>query len=102
MYEVRVWSEDGTLMGYAEIEDGSSIITFSDVDPHSGYAWDDVSICSGRYDAEAYAREWADGYADWCRETCPCGHEDGDCGVTHEHGISIEYCRGGWTTNAQG
>lgn len=98
-YEVRVWSEDGTLMGYAEVK--GTAIEYFDIPPESGYAWSDFTF-TAPYEAEAYAREWADGYADWCRETCPCGHEDGDCGVIHEHGISIEYCRGGWATNAQG
>lgn len=100
-YEVRVWYEDGTLMGVAEVEShpGKSIVSISEVDLSSGYAWADT-VHPSAWSAEDYAREWAKDYADWCRKNCPCGSADAaesDCGVMYEHGISIQYCRDGWT-----
>ena len=100
-YETRVWCEDGTLMGVAEVEShpGKSIVSISEADPSSGYAWADT-VHPSAWSSEDYAREWAEGYADWCRENCTCGTDD--CGVLSEHGISIQYCRDGWTVDETG
>lgn len=99
-YEVRVWCEDGTLMGVAMVDSGTRTVDITDAVPDSGYAWGEVPWNGDESEAEAYAREWADGYAEWCRDTCECGFTDAaesDCGVMFEHGISIQYVRDGWT-----
>lgn len=83
-------------MGCAEIDESNNMITWYDVDPSSGYAWSPMPI-EFLSDPEQYMREWAEDYADWCREYCTCG--TGDCGVMYEHGISIQYCRDGWTVD---
>lgn len=103
-FEVRVWCEDGTLMGYAMVYSDATIVAdngasfrVAEADENSGYYWFAGESQSFTHTdaAELYAREWAEGYADWCREYCTCG--TGDCGAMFEHGISIQYCRDGWT-----
>lgn len=93
-YEIRVWCENGDLVGYATvqrrpvvIESGYYSMTVQEAPSNSGYVWPAFGFAT--YDeAVAYAREWAEGLAQWTRETCVCF--DADCGVMSEHGISVQ------------
>lgn len=88
MREIRVWIEDGTLLGYAEIEAGGSFrVVVQDAPEESGYANWDYGFGT-RAEAESYAREWAKGLAEWAQETCGSGDED--CGVLEPHGVSVQ------------
>lgn len=101
-YEVRVWHEDDTLMGVAEVEPRGRLlwqVTFSEVGRDSGYAWP-VAGFSNEQTAESYARKWAEGYLEWLDEQCDCWANDMlSCGVMTRHGFSIQYCRDGFAVD---
>lgn len=96
-YEVRVWCEDGTLLGVATVEDTEFVV--DEVSPDSGYDWGPYEFSSPAV-AEEYARQWAESYVDCLQRTCDCG--ESDCGAIHPHGISIQYCRDGYTVDELG
>jgi hypothetical protein len=104
-YEVRVWLEDGTLLGVAEVivqDDDNTVVMFSEADQASGYLWEDQRFLRA-FTAERYAREWAESYADWLQRTCDCDWPYTEtCGIMSEHGISIQYSRDGYTVDELG
>lgn len=95
-YEVRVWCENGDLMGYATVE--GCLFMVADADRDSGYylfEGEPFEFMSPSQ-AESYAREWAQAYLEWLEETCACwdanDSESGHCGVMSDHGYSIQIC----------
>lgn len=95
-FEVRVWCEDATLIGYATVqrrqvivESGRYSMNVEDAPSNSGYLWPAFGF-ETRDAAESYAREWAEGLRDWAQEACGC--DDNDC--TH-----IQVCRDGYTVD---
>ncbi|MEU7148464.1 hypothetical protein AB0B15_10560 [Streptomyces sp. NPDC045456] len=85
-HEVRVWRETGDLVGLWEVEaEGPERVV---VAQREGYERDAVSIFTSLWTAWQYAQGCAELHATTLRQECECG--EGDCGVLHEHGISIQ------------
>ncbi|MFJ2814376.1 hypothetical protein [Streptomyces sp. NPDC087294] len=84
--EVRVWRENGDLMGLWEVEaqaTGRVLVT-----QRKGYERDAESRFTSLSSAWQYAQGCAQMHAQTLREECDCGEDD--CGVLHEHGISVQ------------
>ncbi|SNS50142.1 hypothetical protein [Actinacidiphila glaucinigra] len=89
-HEVRVWRENGDLMGHWEVEPvkgGTFLVT-----QREGYERDAESRFTSLWSAWQYAQGCAEMHAQMLREECAeSGYCDGDdCGVMHEHGISVQ------------
>ncbi|MGA5019267.1 hypothetical protein ACPCAA_17845 [Streptomyces griseoincarnatus] len=85
-HEVRVWHEGGDLVGLWEVEPvkgGTFLVT-----QREGYERDAESRFTSLWSAWQYAQGCAEMHAQSLRDECPC--DEGDCGVMHEHGISVQ------------
>ncbi|WKU46762.1 hypothetical protein Q3V23_23355 [Streptomyces sp. VNUA116] len=85
-HEVRVWRENGDLMGLWEVEaqaNGRVLVT-----QREGYERNAESHFASLWSAWQYAQGCAGMYAQTLREECECGEDD--CGVNHEHGIFVQ------------
>ncbi|MGW3336191.1 hypothetical protein ACWDCL_01755 [Streptomyces sp. NPDC001009] len=85
-HEVRVWRENGDLVGLWEVEpvDGGGFL----VTQREGYERDAEARFTSLWSAWQYAQGCADLHARTLRDECECG--ESDCGVMHEHGISVQ------------
>ncbi|MFF4244320.1 hypothetical protein ACFYY2_07570 [Streptomyces sp. NPDC001822] len=86
-HEVRVWREDGSLMGFWEVEvqgTGRVLVT-----QREGYERDAESRFDSLWSAWQYAQGCAEMHAQTLRDECECGGDD-ECGVLHPHGISVQ------------
>ncbi|MCX5237240.1 hypothetical protein OG824_18740 [Streptomyces prunicolor] len=85
-HEVRVWHEAGDLVGLWAVEaKGPDRVV---VTQREGYERDAVSIFTSLWSAWQYAQGCAEMHAQILRDECECGEDD--CGVIHEHGISVQ------------
>jgi len=86
-HEVRVWREDGVLVGLWEVQaeaEGRVVVT-----QREGYERDAVSIFTSMWSAWQYAQGCAAMHVETLRAECECG-DDEECGVLYEHGISVQ------------
>ncbi|MFE0771984.1 hypothetical protein [Streptomyces sp. NPDC058861] len=89
-HEVRVWRENGDLVGLWEVEaqaTGRILVT-----QRKGYERDAESHFGSLWSAWQYAQGCAEMHAQILRDECAeSGYCEGDtCGVIHPHGISVQ------------
>ncbi|MBT2544492.1 hypothetical protein J7E99_28285 [Streptomyces sp. ISL-44] len=85
-HEVRVWRENGDLVGLWEVQaEGTGRVL---VTQREGYERDAESRFTSLWSAWQYAQGCAQMHAQSLRDECECGEDD--CGVLHEHGISVQ------------
>ncbi|MGW2539665.1 hypothetical protein ACWC5I_02015 [Kitasatospora sp. NPDC001574] len=86
-HEVRVWREDGVLVGLwvAELKaEGKVLVT-----QREGYEPGASSTFTSLWSAWQYAQGCASMHAETLRKECECD-DDEECGVIYEHGISVQ------------
>ncbi|WP_282703731.1 hypothetical protein [Streptomyces sp. CC219B] len=89
-HEVRVWRENGDLVGLWEVEaqaSGRVLVT-----QREGYERDAEARFTSLWSAWQYAQGCAEMHAEELRRECAeSGYCEGDdCGVIHPHGISVQ------------
>ncbi|MEU1309182.1 hypothetical protein ABZ419_09835 [Streptomyces cinnamoneus] len=86
-HEIRVWREDGALVGLWEVAAQAESRVL--VTQREGYERDAETRFTSLWSAWQYAQGCAEMHAQTLREECECG-DDPECGVIYEHGISVQ------------